>query len=113
MRGQGSYNDSGGSYIYKRTDCWASDISAGFMARDITVAVGAQIYTLVVMVQISILGVGRGPLLWLWGHTHIHCWGSDINAGCGGRGITAVVGAQICTLIVGAVTSTLGVGAGA
>jgi hypothetical protein len=31
------------------------------------VAVGAQIYTLIVRVVTSTLGVGAGTLLWLWG----------------------------------------------
>ncbi len=64
------------------TDCWGSDINArcGCGGRDITVDVGAQIYTLIVGAVSSTLGVGAGTILWQWGHRYTHYWDSDLNA---------------------------------
>jgi hypothetical protein len=54
------------------TDLWGSDINAGCGVRDITVAVRAQIYTLIVGAVTSTLGGEAGALMWLWGHRYTH-----------------------------------------
>jgi hypothetical protein len=47
-------------------------MNAGCGGRDITVAVGAQAYTLIVGAVTSTLGVGAGILMWLWVHRYAH-----------------------------------------